>query len=67
MGHSNRSGPIAQLIKATGADVLGGRRCDQDAAMVWVALIQTPTTPRYTTAMRRSASHQEPAWSPHLS
>jgi hypothetical protein len=34
LGRSNRSGSIAQLIKATGADVLGGTRCNPDAAMV---------------------------------
>jgi hypothetical protein len=34
LGRSNRSGPIAHLIKATGADVLGGTRCNPDAAMV---------------------------------
>ena len=36
LGPSNRSGPMAQLIKATGADVLGGTRCNPDAAMVRV-------------------------------
>jgi hypothetical protein len=34
MGRSNRSGSIAQLIKATGANVLGGTRCNPDPAMV---------------------------------
>jgi len=34
VGRSNRCGPIAHLIKATGADVLGGTRCNPDAAMI---------------------------------
>jgi hypothetical protein len=36
LGRSSRSCLIAQLIKATGANVLGGTRCDPDPAMVRV-------------------------------
>ncbi len=34
LGTSRRSASTAHLIKATGADVLGGTRCDADRAMV---------------------------------
>jgi hypothetical protein len=36
LGGSSRSNTLAHLIKATGADVLGGTRCNPDAAMVRV-------------------------------
>jgi hypothetical protein len=36
LGDSSRGNALAHLIKATGADVLGGTRCNPDAAMVQV-------------------------------
>jgi len=36
LGDSRRSNVLAPLIKATGADVLGGTRCDPDPALVRV-------------------------------
>jgi hypothetical protein len=36
LGNSSRGNALAHLIKATGADVLGGTRCNPDAAMVRV-------------------------------
>jgi hypothetical protein len=36
LGGSSRSNALAHLIKATGADVLGGTRCNPDEAMVRV-------------------------------
>ena len=64
LGNSSRGNALAHLIKATGADVLGGT-VNPDAAMVPV-LIPMAATPTYTIAMQQSTLHQARAANRHF-